>query len=65
MSVWIARDKDGCLFLHRDKPYLSYFCDVWESDDYFCLNETDFPEIIFENRPMEVELKLIEKWNTK
>ena len=61
MKMWIARDKNGNLFLHRDRPYLSRLCGVWDSDDYFRLEQKDFPEVTFENSPMEVELKLIEK----
>ena len=61
MKMYIARDKNGNLFLHRDRPHLFRLCGVWDSDDYFRLDKVDFPEVTFENSPMEVELKLIEK----
>jgi hypothetical protein len=32
-------------------------CGVWDSDDYFRLDKVNFPEVTFENSPMEVELK--------
>lgn len=60
MKMWIARDKNGNLFLHRDRPYLSRLCGVWDSDDYFRLNKADYPEVTFENSPQEVEIKLVD-----
>lgn len=61
MKMYIARNKNGILFLHRDRPYLSRLCGVWDSDDYFRLNKEDYPEVTFDNSPMEVKLKLTEK----
>ena len=65
MKMWIARDRNGNLFLHRDRPYLSRLYGVWDSDDYFRLEQKDFPEVTFENSPMEVELKLNENENRR
>ena len=48
MKLWIARDQNSDLFLYPIKP-----------DRYSDL----FPEVTFENSPMEVELKLIENGN--
>ncbi len=56
MKLWIARNKNGNLFLHRDRPHLYRLCGVWESNDYFRLGIVDFPEVTFENSPQEVEL---------
>ena len=67
MKMWIARDKDGSLYLHRFKPYAVWRdvgdYRVWtnEDEDYLLLRRRSFPEVTFENSPMEVELKLIEK----
>ena len=61
MKLWIARDKDGSLFLYYEKPYKCrslFLCDV---DNGMCLDRTQFPEVTFENSPQEVELKLVEK----
>lgn len=62
MKLWIARDKDGDIYLHRNKPYLRT-AEIWTCDDqeYFLLEEETFPEVTFENSPQEVELKLKNK----
>ena len=56
MKMYIARDGNGNLFMHRNRPSLLHFSEVWDSDDYFRLEQKDFPEVTFENSPMEVEL---------
>lgn len=59
MKMYIARDYDGYIFLYAERPKL--LDGVWSSDRLLMLNVTDFPEVTFENSPMEVEIKLIEK----
>lgn len=68
MKMWIARASGGLLTLHTAKPRKVKMDE--ESEDYFWasdiethsfLNRKLFPEVTFENSPMEVELKLIEK----
>ena len=60
MKMWIARDagKQGELILYTEKPYTrEHGC--WEcsaSCDMLPLDEDYFPEVTFENSPMEVEL---------
>lgn len=54
MKMWIARDKDGTLFIHANKPQLSKEYDFWDSDYWFVPDE-DHPEVTFENSPVEVE----------
>ena len=63
MKMWIARDENGYLFLHRNKPHTVIWCNttMWTSLDCWQLHTKDYPEVTFENSPMEVELKLIEK----
>ena len=67
MKLWIARDYDGRLYVHSIKPFLiqSNRIDApwWdnEDDNFLRLKDESFPEVTFENSPMEVELKLIEK----
>ena len=62
MKLWIARDKNGELYLYNMMPE--------EHEEYFVersghrslpLDDEYFPEVTFENSPQEVELKLIEK----
>lgn len=61
MRLWIARDSDGELVLHKDRPIYNNYCSVksWCSNEYVSLPFDLFPEITFENSPMEIELKLI------
>lgn len=64
--MWIARDKNNTLRLFRVKPFkLSEGVDkptleVWDTDDdadYECMLDSSlFPNIKWENEPMEVEL---------
>ena len=64
MKMWIARDESGAIFIHRHKPEKRRYGNagiVWESTDYWQLYYRDYPEVTFENSPMEVGLKLIEK----
>ena len=58
MKMWIAREEGGMLYLHWDKPTLKY--GLWCSRNYIWVDEEKdgFPEVVFENSPMEVELKL-------
>lgn len=68
MELWIARDKDNSLSLCNHKLEYDDFLDSWEQpseyydDDYsfhVYIPEDLFPEVTFENSPMQVELKLI------
>ena len=62
MKLWIARDKDGMLYLYEDKPKLAYsnahYFDVANGKCYG-LPIGLYPEVTFENSPQQVELKLI------
>lgn len=60
MKLWVARDKDGRLYLYDSKPIREkdYF-DVKAFALNVELNPTYFPEVTFENSPREVEIKLI------
>ena len=57
MKLWIARDENGCLCLHDEKPYCSAN-GVWYSiKQMIHLSKDLFPEITFENSPKCVTLK--------
>ena len=60
--MWIARDLEGRLELHSIKPYWAYG-QYWNNEDenWMRLRDEDFPEVTFENSPMEVELILKNK----
>ena len=67
--MWIARDKNGKLWLHlsESKPYRNGD-DVWLNDEgkYHQLNSSTFPNVKWDDEePTEVELQLkikIEDW---
>ena len=60
MKLWVARDEDGRLYLHPIKPYLRNVkpSAYWNNEDenWMQLRETEFPELTFEDSPMEVRL---------
>jgi hypothetical protein len=62
MKLWIARDKDGMLYLYEEKPNLAYSNAPYFDADSGCYDLPIglFPEVTFENSPQEVELKLVE-----
>lgn len=62
MKFFIARDKDGMLYLYEDEPKLAYsnahYFDAPNGECYD-LPIGLFPEVTFENSPMKIELKLV------
>ena len=63
MKLWIARNVDNTLVLFQSKPILKDEL-IWDeilNEDCMFIPEYLYPEVTFENSPMEVELKLIEK----
>lgn len=62
MKMWIARDVRGTLNLYRAQPIKNscYFNGYDKAGlRSIPINPVQFPEVTFENSPMEVELKLI------
>ena len=63
MDFWIARDKDGYLYIYDKKPIK--LKDYFESDDYSrfnaLLHSSSFPEVTFENSPQKVRLELVKE----
>ena len=60
MKMWICRDMDGTLWTSEGEPYLDEKKGEWNfrSGNYMNLSKEKYPEVTFENSPMEVELKL-------
>lgn len=56
MKMWIARDLSGAICLHMGEPICSDYGQGWISEEWIILNEESFPEVTFENSPMEVEI---------
>lgn len=70
MKLWVARDKDGELFLYNAEPILNKtFKDRFEiygsvgNGALKRVSKIMFPSVTFENSPQEVELKLINNGN--
>ena len=64
--MWIARNQDGSLWLHEEKPSLVYDeklrCWHYECGSFLDFyDESIFPEVTFENSTMEVELVIKKK----
>ena len=63
MKMWICRDECGLLSLHIKKPkkfYEECIGYTWAGHS-MALPMNLYPEVTFENSPMEIELKLNEK----
>lgn len=59
-KLWIARDKNGSLFLYNKKP--TKLTDMFISGGHgfhTIIDSELFPEVTWENSPQQVELKLI------
>ena len=65
MELWIARDKDGSLYLYNQRPVLNTLInEVWECTkfgNWYDIDNTLFPEVTFENSPQLVEINLKNK----
>lgn len=59
MKAWVARDKNGGLYLYSGKPEKEDTCffEIGDSDS-MALNNKLFPNVTFENSPQEVEIRL-------
>lgn len=57
--MYIARDKIGKLYFHREKPYK--FGSQWINDNfYFSIDSSLFPEVKWEDEePTEIELNIL------
>ena len=65
LSVWIARDKNGELYLYKSKPWR---CKEDTNGHFDCdeililsMDEDMYPEITWENSPKEFNLKEVEE----
>lgn len=65
MKLWIARDSDGTLWLHENKPEVRDHPTLnlkwWYQDgEQYEITEIFMPQVTFETSPQQVEIKLIE-----
>lgn len=57
MKLWIARSNDGQLTLHSKEPtWIENYGWTFVS---MIMSSENFPEVTFENSPMQVELNLV------
>ena len=58
MKLYIARNVDNTLVLFQSKPILKddLMWDETLNEDYMFIPEYLYPEVTFENSPMEVEI---------
>ena len=61
MKLWIARDKNGGLYIHFDEPTTDYGKYYFTSSRAVVISRELFPEVTYENSPQRVEIRLIEK----
>lgn len=63
MEAWIARDRDGELYMFTERPELiknTYF--IAQEDTSSMKMDCDmFPEITIENSPKKVNIKIVEE----
>lgn len=65
MKLWICREQNGKISIHDMEPEIDTFelygkvVKFWDSPFRTELDFELYPEVTFENSPMEVELKLI------
>lgn len=64
-SIWIARSKYGYLALFKNKPKKKdSFWDVDSDEDYYPIDNDLFPEVTWENSPIELVPKIMVDENT-
>ena len=55
-KLYVARDKSGELCIYNTKPERDCVRDFWCSDLYFTIFPNLFPDLKWEDEPIEVEL---------
>ena len=55
--MFVARDDNGCLYLHTFKPESNHLTGEWSNPGYKTMLRADlFPKLKFNNQPIEVEI---------
>lgn len=62
-KLWIARDKDGILYLHYHEPERDEREGCFYAGIRCPLPYKMFPSVTWENSPQQIELKLIEEYD--
>ena len=56
-KLWVARDKNGFLFVYEDKPERCKNQREWLGRFLCSMKNSYFPELKWEDEPIEVELR--------
>lgn len=56
-ELWVARDKNGELYICNTKPERVCVLELWCSDRCFIIHPSLFPDLTWEDEPIEVELR--------
>lgn len=62
-SVWVARDKDGELWLYNNKPVKTDFAGIFHNGplgDGMPIDDRIYPEITYDNSPVKIKLLFID-----
>lgn len=62
-SVWVARDKDGELWLYNNKPVKTDFAGIFHNGafgDGMPIDNRIYPEITYDNSPVKIKLLFID-----
>ena len=55
--MFVARDKNGCLYLHTFTPEYNHFTGEWSNPGYKTMLRADlFPKLKYNNKPIAVEI---------
>ena len=55
--MFVARDKNGCLYLHTFTPEYNHLTGEWSNPGYKTILRADFfPKLKYNNKPISVEI---------
>ncbi len=56
---WVARDKDGMIFLHKIRPQRVLFAEGFSpEEDFYELPKDSFPSVTWESEPAKVRIEI-------
>lgn len=61
--VWVARDKDGALWLYNNEPVKADFAGIFHNGacgDGMPIDDRIYPEITYDNSPIKIKLLFID-----
>lgn len=58
-KLWIARNANGSLFVYEKKPRRCNDLKTWQSGRFCKIPKHLFPDLTFEDEPLEVELRQV------